>query len=241
MTHWLERTELLLSPMVMEKLNRTHVLIVGLGGVGSFAAEFIGRLGVGKMTIIDGDVVDPTNKNRQLVALDSTVDKPKVDVLKERLLDINPHLDLRIKNQFIEPDQTEKLLQEAKPDYVIDCIDSVTPKIYLLYAARKLKIKAISCMGAGGVVNPLQVTASDISKTKNCKLARQIRKRLKKKGINKGIRAIYSPEDARKSSLKMTDNTNYKKSFYGTVSFMPAQFGLIAAYEVLRHIDPSIK
>lgn len=241
MTHWLERTELLLTDDIIAKLNQTHVLIIGMGGVGSFAAEFIGRLGVGKMTIIDGDEVDPTNKNRQLVALDSTVGVPKVEVMKQRLLDINPDLDLEIRQQFVEPDRAMELLQEISPDYYIDCIDSVTPKIYLLHAARKLKIKAISCMGAGGMVNPMNVKVADISKTKNCKLARQIRKRLKKKGINKGIRAVYSPEESRKSSLKMTDNTGYKKSFYGTVSFLPAQFGLIAAYEVLRHIDPSIK
>lgn len=233
---WLERTELLIKEAGAEKLQNAHILIVGLGGVGSFSAEFIARAGVGNMTIVDGDTVDITNINRQLPALHSTVDQHKVELVAQRLLDINPELNLTKINQFLLPEDMEAILDSTRFDYVLDCIDSVTPKITLIKAARRRKIKIISAMGAGGKMDPSKVMVRDISKTKNCYLAKQVRKRLKKEHINKGFRCVFSTELQSEDSLKMTDGSNYKKSYYGTISYIPALFGLYAAAEVITYL-----
>ena len=233
---WLERTELLIKEKGARKLLESNVLVIGLGGVGSFAAEFLARAGVGKMTIVDGDTVDITNINRQLPALHSTIGFSKADLMNTRLLDINPQLKLTQVSRFLEPEDMTEILEAEKFDYVLDCIDSVTPKITLIKAARRKKIKVVSCMGAGGKTDPSKVMVRDISKTHNCFLAKQVRKRLKKDGINKGIRCVFSNEIQQEDSLKLTDGTNYKKSFYGTISYIPAMFGLYAAAEVINHL-----
>lgn len=233
---WLERTELLIKEEGVEKLNKAAVLVVGLGGVGSFAAEFLARAGVGKMTIVDGDTVDITNINRQLPALHSTVGKHKVDVVAERLMDINPNLELVKINEFLSPERMAEILDGGNFDYILDCIDSVTPKVSLIIAARRRKIKIVSSMGAGGKSDPSKVIVRDISKTQHCHLAREVRKRLKKEKIDKGIRCVFSDEIQDEDSLKMTDGSNYKRSFYGTISFLPAIFGLYAASEVINHL-----
>ncbi len=233
---WLERTELLIQKQGLEKLQNASVLVVGLGGVGSFAAEFLARSGVGKMTIVDGDTVDITNINRQLPALHSTIDLPKVELVGNRLVDINPELQLTKINEFLVPERMEEILDSENFDYILDCIDSVTPKITLIKAARKRKIKIVSAMGAGGKLDPSKVMVRDISKTHNCFLAKQVRKRLKKDKINKGIRCVFSNEIQKEGSLKMTDGSNYKKSFYGTISYIPALFGLYAASEVINYL-----
>jgi len=237
MDNWLERTELLIRPENIEKLKKSHVLIVGLGGIGSFAAEFIARAGVGTLTIIDGDVFDPTNKNRQLTALDSTVGRNKAVVLGERLLDINSELTLNIVEEFVLPERVWTLLEEFKPDYVMDCIDSVTPKLEWIIACKRLKIKIISHLGAGGKTDPTRVQVANLHQTYNCKLASHIKKRLNKKEVGfKSVRAVFSSELQKKDSLKMTSGLNYKRSFYGTVSYMPALFGLMGAADVLRYL-----
>ncbi|MEN9997930.1 MAG: hypothetical protein RI922_920 [Bacteroidota bacterium] len=237
MDNWLERTELIMSAEKMQKLNQAHVLIVGLGGIGSFAAEFIARSGVGTMTIIDGDVFDPTNKNRQLTALDSTIGRNKAVVLGERLLDINPELKLNIVEEFVLPERVWTLLAEYKPDYVMDCIDSVTPKIEWIVACKRLKVKIISHFGAGGKTDPSQVLVASLENSYNCKLAAHVKKRLRRRGIGfKSVRAVFSSEIQQKSSLKMTNGANFKRSFYGTVSYMPALFGLIGAADVIRYL-----
>ncbi|AKH96151.1 MULTISPECIES: tRNA threonylcarbamoyladenosine dehydratase [Elizabethkingia] len=233
---WLERTELLIKEAGIEKLKKSSILIVGMGGVGSFAAEFIARSGVGNLTIVDGDIIDITNINRQLPALHSTVGDDKVELMARRILDINPELNLTRINEFLNPERMEEVIQTGNFDYILDCIDSVSPKLALIKAARKNKIKIISCMGAGGKLDPSKVMVRDISKTRNCYLAKQVRKRLKKEGINKGFRCVFSTEIQREDSLKMTDGSNYKKSFYGTISYMPAIFGLYAASEVIRYL-----
>lgn len=234
--YWLERTELLIKEEGLEKLIKANVLVIGLGGVGSFAAEFLARAGIGNMTIVDGDTVDITNINRQLPALHSTIGKHKVEVVAERLLDINPGINLIMINEFLNPERMDEVLDSEKFDYVLDCIDSVTPKLCLIKAAKRRKIKLISSMGAGGKTDPSKVMVRDISKTQNCFLARQIRKRLKKEKINKGFRCVFSNELQNEESLKMTDGANYKRSFYGTISYIPAIFGLYAAAEVINYL-----
>lgn len=238
---WLERTELLIKKEGIEKLKNANVLVVGLGGVGSFAAEFLARAGIGKITIVDGDVVDITNVNRQLPALHSTVGKAKVELVGERMLDINPNLELTRINKFLVPETIEQVIDSQKFNYVLDCIDSVTPKIALIRTAKRRKIKVVSCMGAGGKTDPSKVMVRDISKTYNCYLAKNVRKRLKKEKINKGIRCVFSNEIQNEDSLKMTDGTNFKRSFYGTISFMPAIFGLYAAAEVINYLTKETK
>jgi len=234
--YWLERTELLVKDEGLEKLTKANVLVVGLGGVGSFAAEFLARAGVGSMTIVDGDTVDITNINRQLPALHSTIGKHKVEVVAERLLDINPEIKLIKINEFLNPERMDEVLDSGKFNYILDCIDSVTPKLCLIRAAKRKKIKLVSSMGAGGKIDPSKVMVRDISKTQNCFLARQIRKRLKKEKINKGFRCVFSNELQNEESLKMTDGANYKRSFYGTISYIPAIFGLYAASEVINYL-----
>ncbi len=237
MDNWLERTELLISKKNLNKLSNAHVLIVGLGGIGSYAAEFIARAGVGTMTIIDGDVFDETNKNRQLTALESTIGKNKAMVLSERLKDINPAIQLNVLEEFVEPNRVWEILKQYSPDYVMDCIDSVTPKLEWIVACKCLHIKIISHMGAGGKTDPSRVHVTNLDQTHNCKLASHIKKRLKRKKIGfKAIRAVYSSELQQKNALKMTNGLNYKKSFYGTVSYMPALFGLMGAADVLRYL-----
>lgn len=233
---WLERTELLIKEAGIEKLKKSNLLIVGMGGVGSFAAEFIARSGVGNLTIVDGDIIDITNINRQLPALHSTVGDDKVELMARRILDINPELNLTRINEFLNPERMEEVIQAGNFDYILDCIDSVSPKLALIKAAKRNKIKIISCMGAGGKLDPSKVMVRDISKTRNCFLAKQVRKRLKKENIDKGFRCVFSTEIQREDSLKMTDGTNYKRSFYGTISYMPAIFGLYAASEVIRYL-----
>lgn len=232
---WLERTELLVQKEGMEKLQKANILIVGLGGVGSFAAEFIARAGVGKMTIVDGDVFDETNKNRQLPALNSTIGKSKAVIIADRIKDINPDIELKVLEEFLSPDRAYEIVNTAY-DYVIDCIDSITPKINLIVAARRKKVKLISAMGAGGKLDASKVVVKDISKTKNCKMARAIKKRLKKLNVNKGVAAVYSEEVQRPESLQLTNGTNFKKSFYGTISYMPAAFGLQASSYVINKL-----
>lgn len=240
-TDWLQRSELLIKNEGIEKLKNANVLVVGLGGVGSFAAEFLARAGVGNLTIVDGDTVDITNVNRQLPALHSTVGKNKVEVVAERILDINPEVQLVPINEFLSPERMDEMLENNKFDYVLDCIDSVSPKLALIKACRRRKIKIVSSMGAGGKMDPSKVMVRDLSKTNNCYLAKQIRKRLKKEGITKGFRCVFSTEIQNEDSLKLTDGSNFKKSFYGTISYMPALFGLNAAAEVINYLVKSQK
>jgi tRNA threonylcarbamoyladenosine dehydratase len=233
---WLERTALLIGDEKIAQLASKNVLVVGLGGVGSYAAEFLARAGLGKMTIIDGDFVDPTNINRQLQALHSTRGMSKVALMKSRMLDINPDLQLSTFEKFMEPEDMELLMSKEKFDLVYDCIDSVTPKLTLIKAAKRAKCKIISSMGAGGKMDPSKIRVGDISATKECKFAQSVRKRLKKEGIKKGIIAVYSEEIQPKSALKLTDGKYYKKSYYGTISYMPALFGLTMAAEGIRRL-----
>ena len=234
-TAWLSRTELLIGNEKLNKLINAHVLVVGMGGVGSFAAEFIARSGVGRMTIVDGDIVDPSNRNRQLPALATNHGEPKADIMAERLLNINPELKLRSIKEFITPEKVAEVL-DAEYDYVIDAIDSITPKVTFIKAATEKGLRIVSSMGAGGKLDPTQLRVVDISKTYNCQFAQQVRKKLKEFGIRKGIKAVFSPEEVNKDSLMMTDGSNYKKSAYGTISYLPATFGACVASVAIRDL-----
>ena len=225
---WLGRTNLLIGEDRLNKLIHSHVMVVGLGGVGSFAAEFICRSGIGRMTIIDGDVVDPTNRNRQLPALATNHGISKAVIMSERLLAINPELQLTVIKEFINPEMVEQLF-EVKPDYIIDAIDSITPTLNFLKIAYQHQLPLVSSMGAGGKLDPTKLQVADISKTYQCPFAQQLRKMLKKDKIYTGIKVVFSPEENIKESLMMTDGSNYKKSAYGTMSYMPATFGAVAA------------
>lgn len=234
MAKWQERAALLFKEEGLEKLKNSNVLVVGLGGVGSFAAEFLVRAGIGNMTIVDGDTVDITNINRQLPALHSTIGQPKVTVVANRLLDINPELNLIRVEEFLSPERALEIVT-TEFDYVLDCIDSITPKLNLIIAAKRKRVKIISSMGAGGKMEVSKVKVADITKTENCFLAKTIRKRLKEYKIDK-LKVVFSSEIQDESSLKMTDGSNYKRSFYGTNSWMPGLFGLHAAETVVKHL-----
>ena len=234
MAKWQERAELLFKEEGLRNLKKSSVLVVGLGGVGSFAAEFLVRAGIGKITIVDGDTVDITNINRQLPALHSTIGLPKVTVVGDRLVDINPALQMTKVQEFLSPERAFEIVSENF-DYVLDCIDSVTPKLNLIIAAKRKRVKIISSMGAGGKMEASKVHVSCITNATNCMLAKTIRKRLKAIKIDK-LKVVSSSEIQDETSLKMTDGSNYKKSFYGTNSYMPGLFGLYMAETVIRYL-----
>ena len=233
---WLSRSELLIGPEGIQKLQSAHVLIVGLGGVGSFAAEFIARAGIGTMTIVDGDVVDPTNRNRQLPALATNHGVAKVKIMAERLMAINPDLVLHAHETFLSPEAAKEILETTHFDYVMDCIDSVTPKLTLLKTAYDLELKIVSSMGAGGKLDPTKLRTTDLLDTRECYLAALVRKRIRRLGVGRGIKAVFSLEKVRDESLILTDGSNYKKSAYGTISYLPAAFGGACASVVIRDI-----
>lgn len=233
---WLSRTKLLIGEEALQRLAHSHVMVVGLGGVGSYAAEFIARSGVGRMTIIDGDLVDPTNRNRQLPALATNHGQSKALVMAERLKAINPELELEVIREFINPAMVAEQLTR-RPSYIIDAIDSITPKITFIKLAVESGLPLVSSMGAGAKLDPTRLQVVDISETYNCPFAQQVRKQLKRHyGIRKGIKVVFSPEEPIKESLMLTDGKNYKKSAYGTISYLPAVFGAVAASVVIRDL-----
>ncbi len=230
---WTERTELLLGEQKADMLRGSHVLVVGLGGVGAYAAEMICRGGVGRMTIADADVVAESNINRQLVALHSTLGRSKAEVLAERLRDINPALQLTVIEGYIKDEATWELLDSAPFDYVVDAIDTLSPKANLIKGCLERGIKVVSSMGAGAKTDPTLIEISDISKTHHCPLAHMLRKRLHKMGIRRGFQAVFSPEAVREGSMVISEERN-KKSNTGTISYMPAAFGCFCASVVIR-------
>jgi tRNA threonylcarbamoyladenosine dehydratase len=235
MEEWLSRTEMLLGANGLTKLKSARVLVVGLGGVGAYAAEMICRAGVGSMTIVDGDKVNSSNRNRQLLALKSTHGKAKADLMGTRLLDINPGLDLTIIDEYIKDDRMIEIL-DVGFDYVVDAIDTLSPKIFLIYHSLQKKYRLVSSMGSGGKYDPLKITISDISETTDCTLARILRKRLHRLGIREGFTAVYSPETIDKSKVVPSPGERNKASVVGTISYMPAAFGIICASVVIRDL-----
>ena len=229
---WQERTRLLLGDEGFEKLNSSHVLVVGLGGVGGYVAEQLTRAGIGELTIVDGDVVSQSNMNRQLLALQSTQGKPKAEVMAARLRDINPDVKLHVVSQFMK-DQALIDLISRPYDYVVDAIDTVSPKVFLLYYAVQNNQRIVSCMGAGGKMHPDKIEIADIDKSHHCHLAFYIRKKLHKLGIRTGIKVVFSPEPVNKSAVIEEESQN-KASDVVTISYMPAAFGCFCASVVIN-------
>lgn len=210
---WQQRTELLLGKDKMKRLRHAHVLVVGLGGVGAYAAEMICRAGVGRMTIVDADIVQPSNINRQLPALHSAVGRPKAEILAERFRDINPDLELTVLVEYLKDERIPELLDSAKFDFVVDAIDTVAPKCYLT-----------------------QVRFADLWDTYHCGLSKAVRKRLQKMGMKRKLPVVFSTEQADQDAVILVDDEKNKKSTAGTVSYMPAVFGCYLAEYVIRRI-----
>lgn len=233
MSDWQQRTELLLDSETITKLRKSHVLVVGLGGVGAYAAEMVARAGVGRMTIVDADAVAPSNINRQLVALHSTIGQSKAAVLSSRLRDINPGIELTVIQEYIKDEATDTLLDASLYDYVVDAIDTLSPKVALIKGCLDRGFPLVSSMGAGAKLDPTLIEVKDIGKTHHCPLAHMLRKRLHKHGIYKGFDAVFSAEPPMEGAMIECDEQN-KKSNVGTISYMPAVFGCAAASVVIR-------
>jgi tRNA A37 threonylcarbamoyladenosine dehydratase len=227
---------MLLGKDNVARLKTKHVLVVGLGGVGAYAAEMIARAGIGTMTIIDGDVVAESNINRQLPALHSTIGKSKAVLLEQRLKDINPKINLNVIAEFVKGEQFIEILK-TDYDYIVDAIDTLSPKVNLIFQAVQKGLPIISSMGAGGKTDPTQLKIADISKSHNCKLARALRKRLGKLGIRKGVDVVFSTELPNEEAVIETHDEQYKKSTVGTISYLPPIFGIYCASKVIQELS----
>lgn len=232
---WQERTRLLLGEEKLRRIQSAHILVVGLGGVGAYVVEMLARAGVGEMTIADADTVGETNINRQLIALHSTIGRDKTEVLAERVQDINPNIRLHIHTEYIRNEKTYELLDASKYDYVVDCIDTLSPKVNLIAGALERNIPIVSSMGAGAKTDPTKIQVTDIGKSHHCPLAHMLRKRLHKLGIRSGFWAVFSPEPVREGAMIIAEETN-KKSNVGSISYIPASFGCVCASVVMRDL-----
>jgi len=235
MTDWLIRTGMLIGGDGLKRLHDSNVLVVGLGGVGAYAAETICRAGVGRMTIVDGDCINPSNRNRQLPALMSTEGMPKTEVVGKRLRDINPDLELTEIQEFIKDERIIAVL-DREYDYVVDAIDTLSPKIFLIYHSLQKGYPVVSSMGAGGKFDPGMISICDISETDSCPLARILRKKLHRLGIREGVTAVWSPEPVDKNKVVEAKGERNKASVVGTISYMPAAFGIACASVVIRDL-----
>jgi len=233
MEDWLNRTELLIGREKLNIIANSHILVAGLGGVGGYAAEQLCRAGVGELTLIDGDTVQPTNLNRQLIGLTSKLYRKKVEVMADRLRDINPEIKLNLIGEYIKEDRFPEIL-DRKYDFVVDAIDTLTPKVALLAAAVKNKHKTVSSMGSGGRLSPEKVMIADIAESHHCKFAYIVRKYLHRIGIYSGITVVYSPEQVSKKAIREVSDEENKRSVVGTISYMPPVFGCFCASVVIR-------
>lgn len=236
MINWKQRTELLLGEDKMARLQSAHVLVVGLGGVGAYAAEMICRAGVGRMTIVDADTVQITNLNRQLPAMHSTLGMFKADVLEARFKDINPDLELKVLPVFLKDENIPDLLDADEYDFIVDAIDTLSPKCYLIYHALQRRIKIVSSMGAGAKSDITQVRFADLWDTYHCGLSKAVRKRLQKMWVKRKVPVVFSTEQADPKAVLLTDDEMNKKSTCGTVSYMPAVFGCYLAEYVIKRL-----
>ena len=231
-----ERTRILLKPDEMARLTGAHVLVAGLGGVGSYCAEALARAGVGRLTLVDHDVVAPSNINRQLPALLSTVGQSKAELMRARIMDINPACELHIVGEFLTPDNVIERVP-ADVDYVIDCIDSLNCKVALVATSIERGLRVASSMGAGNKLDPTRIRLVDIAKTYQCPLASVMRKRLRKRGIYKGVLTVFSDEPGRAPlAPQPVEGSGRARAVNGTVSYMPPLFGLMLAGAVVQQL-----
>lgn len=234
---WQKRTALLLGEEKLRKLQSAHVLVVGLGGVGAYAVEMLCRAGIGKLTIADGDIIESSNRNRQLPALLSTTGQMKANTIAARLLDINPDLELNVIKEYIRDEKTDALLDAAAYDCVLDAIDTLSPKVNLISKSLERGFKVVSALGAGGRIDPAQVRTADIDKSYNCKLARALRKRLHRRGIKTGFQVVFSPEEvAEDSFIEGENDLGGYRTDVGTISYIPAIFGCFCAASVIKEV-----
>ena len=235
MEHWLSRSELLVGTKGLEKLSNSTVLVAGLGGVGSYAAEMLARSGVGHLILIDNDVVASTNRNRQLPALTGTEGVLKTRVMDDRIRQINPEIILETVNEYLDESSVPVLLDKYTPHYVVDAIDTLSPKIALICYWLGRKTPLVSAMGAGARFDSTAVRVDDISRSYNCPLAFMLRKRLRKLGVVKGFKVVFSTELPREGAIVPFEGKN-KKSMTGTISYLPAVFGCLCAQTVICDI-----
>ncbi len=233
---WQQRTELLLGKDKTGRLRRAHVLVVGLGGVGAYAAEMLCRAGVGQLTLVDADTVQPSNINRQLPALHSTLGQTKAEVLAVRFRDINPDIQLKVLPVYLKDEAIPALLDSARFDFIVDAIDTVAPKCYLIYHALQRGLKIVSSMGAGAKKDITQIRFADLWETYHCGLSKAVRKRLQKMGMKRKLPVVFSTEQADPEAVMLVDGEQNKKSTAGTVSYMPAVFGCYLAEYVIRKL-----
>ena len=236
MEQWQERTSILLGEQVLDSLAAKKVMVVGLGGVGAYAAEMLCRAGVGNMVLIDSDTVGQTNLNRQLIALNSTLGKLKSEVLVQRLLDINPKVQLTIISEYVEEENIPRIFETAgELDYVVDAIDTLAPKISLIKHCVQNGIPHVTAMGAGAKLDATKIRIADLSKSYNCPLAYILRKKLRKEGISKGFKVVFSEELPDREAIVPMEERN-KKSQVGTISYLPAVFGCVCAQAAIEHL-----
>lgn len=233
MDSWQQRTAMILGEDALGRLSASRVAVVGVGGVGGWAAEMLARAGVGHMLVVDSDTVGDTNRNRQLLALTSTVGLPKVEVLASRLRDINPSLDITALDTYLEADAVDGILGQWKPDFVVDAIDTIAPKMSIIRWCLAAGVPSVSSMGAGARLDATKVRIVDISETYNCNLAAVVRKRLRKEGVEKGVRVVFSEELPDRGAIVPCVERN-KCSLVGSISYIPAVFGCCCAQEAVR-------
>ena len=231
----MERSTLLLGNEKLEYLKSLTIAVVGLGGVGAYTAEMLARAGVGSMIILDADNINPSNKNRQLLALESTMGQPKAQLMYNRLMDINPALKITVIKEFLTQENVDEILSHRPIDYIVDAIDTLSPKIALIQFALRNSIKIVSSMGAGAKTDATKIKIKDISKSFNCPLAYMLRKRLRKVGISKGFNVVFSEELPNEDAIIAVEEQN-KKSMVGTISYLPPVFGCICAQAVLEDL-----
>lgn len=231
-----ERTRILVAEEGLERLRKAHVLVAGVGGVGGTCVEALGRAGVGTLTLIDFDVVAPSNCNRQVVALTSTIGRSKVEVMADRLRDINPEIRLHLIPERLSPPEAARYLPDGV-DVVLDCIDALSSKVGLLKAAQERGIFAVSSMGAGARVNPAYLKVADLFDTHGCPMATALRKMARKNGLQRGVRAVFSDEPPLPHiEREWVAGAGPQKTVNGTISYMPGIFGFFMASEALRHL-----
>lgn len=229
------RTAMLIHPEGVEWLRQSHILVVGLGGVGGYAAEQLCRAGVGQLTLVDSDTVSESNINRQIIALRSTVGKSKALLFKERFADINPDCQVSVVDEFLRDQRMVELLQSQPFDCVVDAIDTLSPKVFLLYHCHQLGLPVVSSMGSAGKTDPTQIKLADIAQSHTCPLAAMVRKRLHRMGVSDGIQVVFSSEKVAPHAMTEEISQN-KRTTIGTISYIPPIFGCFCAAAAIAMI-----